>query len=205
MNELNHHPEISAERPLSPDEKLSALLYQYLNLHDRWSEDRLAFAKRGAELDEIIAAIDQEVGELYRMRKTLTSDVGQALSGAVDRSAIKISGALEKQSKQALARTKEGLDDTLNNLSRTASRILNESSATRLSWAAGAVVLSLLSGVFIIKFLLPLNLYELSQEDIRNLGYGQDFVTMFREGTPSEKKWIKTHWEKFKNKERAGG
>ena len=190
--------------PLSHDDKLRALLYQFLNLHDRWSEDRLAFAKRGAELDEVIAAIDQEVGELYRMQKTLTSSVRQALSDAVDSAAVEISDALEKESKQALVRTKQGLDDTLSQLSRTTNRILSESTTTRLSWAVGAVLLSVLGAVLVTKLLLPRHLYQLSDEDIRNLGYGRDFVMMYREGTNSEKKWMKIHWETFKNKERTG-
>lgn len=203
MNEFNNFPEVPAERPLSPDEKLSALLYQYLNLHDRWSEDRLAFAKRGAELSDTIAAVQQEVDQLAHMRKTLGVLLAQELQVSMEKTAAMMSGTLEKESANALGHAKIELEKTAARVNRVVNNLLNESAMTRLSWAVGAVALSLLGAMLITKLLLPRNLVQLSYENIRNMGYGQDFVMMSIEGTDSERKWIKTHWEKFKNKERS--
>lgn len=53
-----------SEPPLSPEARLEALLYQYLNLYERWSEDRQSFAQKGEALSALLAAVQTGVGQL---------------------------------------------------------------------------------------------------------------------------------------------
>ena len=54
------------EKPLNDREQLEALLYQYINLYERWSEDRQVFAKKGAELANSVKMIAAKVEQFDR-------------------------------------------------------------------------------------------------------------------------------------------
>ena len=97
----NHLQNVEQEESLAPEEQLEAILFQFVNLYERWSEDRQKAAKQGADIEKFIKQFASEVDRfsaienavIEKLKKslsdttvTISSMVYDAVSHSVDRS-----------------------------------------------------------------------------------------------------------------------
>ncbi len=52
---------VEQEESLTPSEQLEAILFQFVNLYERWSEDRQVAAKQGADIAKFVKEFAEQV------------------------------------------------------------------------------------------------------------------------------------------------
>ena len=60
---------------ISVEDRLKAIVYQFILLHDRWSEERQVAAKQGADMADLLKLFDYQIKNF----KTLESKVRQEI------------------------------------------------------------------------------------------------------------------------------
>lgn len=50
----NNSQVVEQEKLLTPEEHLEAILFQFVNLYERWSEDRQKSAKQGSDIEKLV-------------------------------------------------------------------------------------------------------------------------------------------------------
>jgi hypothetical protein len=80
--------DMDTTQALSLEDRLKAILYQFLKLYERWSEDRQVSMKELADLNELVGDFSQEVTQFKKLepkvRQHLAASIHQATSDAVE-------------------------------------------------------------------------------------------------------------------------
>ena len=75
-------PPNNTATPLTPDQQLQAVLYQYVKLYERWSEDRQVLMAQVAKLETVIQNLSNEVDSFAELeldiQKQIRSSIQQA-------------------------------------------------------------------------------------------------------------------------------
>ena len=81
------------ERPLSIEEHQQALLFQFVALYERWSEDRQVAAKQAYDLTKQLERFSEEVGRFSRIEEAVIGKLKQSLHETVVDLSEKVGGA----------------------------------------------------------------------------------------------------------------
>jgi hypothetical protein len=90
------------ETPLTEEERLQALLYQYIALYERWSEDRQVAAKRGADHAELLRNFAAQVEQFKALAPEVRNDLKKSLSQELANALVRISDPLKAEAAQSV-------------------------------------------------------------------------------------------------------
>lgn len=190
MNQQSHAS--AAPETLSAEDRLSGMLYQFLQLHDRWMEERQDFVAQTAKLDAVIKSLSKEVKTVAGLEPQLSQSIETSIHAAAYRAAQAVKeGAGELADKVVMYHV-----DQLNQTLGKGQSLLQsyEVQTERASWKhLGTIVLStvlsgVLVGLLVAKLMMPTVSLPLNSEEAKALQLGQTLVKILPLMSDTEKK-----------------
>lgn len=176
--------------PLSQEEQLESLLFQFVNLYERWSEDRQVAAKQGSDLAKVLKAFSDEIERFSDIREDVKRTLISLLSSHTDRVSKHLEGALlkalEKGSDSALTRLKEASF-------KAESLLTDYHDSLKISrWKMMGVsfLSSVIASLLIVKLLIPAPTLPLTEQQITSMAMGRLTNKIFYQLSEEEQR----HW-----------
>ena len=172
---------------MSQEDRLKAVLYQFITLYERWAEDRQLAAKQGADTAELIKLFSAQVKDF----KTLESKVRQELANTVHQSATAATKEMtEKISKIAT----EQVDSSAKRLHKAADEAAHQMNAYRQQfdrWLYGSIaaifVVAIVVGVLVAHFIMPEPYLPLTGQQLQTYEHGRLFEAFWPKLSKKEK------------------
>lgn len=132
------------------NERLGATLYQYINLYERWSEDRQSFAKRGAELMGVLEALQKEIKNLGAINHLVRQHLAQELQPVIESAKASIAEVATAEAKKSLTTAAQQLQQSARELQVMLNQSRNEIVKSRYQWFGFTLVVAVLVSLIVI-------------------------------------------------------
>jgi hypothetical protein len=160
-NQQNEQEEVQ----LGKDDRLKAILYQYIKLYERWSEDRQIFMKNLSLLDDFSAKFAQQLKE----QKDLESHIRNQLVSSIQREVRDVSEGIGEKIKEsanlAVEKTANSLKQTVRDATTALENYKSETKASNIKMIALTIGASVLSSLLIAKLLMPAPVEPFARSD----------------------------------------
>jgi vacuolar-type H+-ATPase subunit E/Vma4 len=184
---------------LTEEERLKALLYQYLALYERWSEDRQLVVKRDADYAALLQAFSKHLQSFRDLVPAVRKDTVESLQHALKQALAEESKPLQDLAKENLQRLVSELDRVVYKaqgaLSAYESALTYEVKWNGLKIVAGILLSCLAVSFLAMKFIAPVRLTSEERDWIVD---GQLLEAVFPLLSPQEKE----HWRVLEDKVR---
>lgn len=162
-----------SDNPLTTEERLETILYQYLNLYERWSEDRQTFAKKGVELSDLITSFQNEVEQLSTLEARIQASFQKEMGSLVSAVRAQIKGVATEEAKAELQRASGQLSRVVEKTDHTLRQSFWEVAKSRWQWLGLTLVSGVLSGFLFSWCFLPVN-YPFNAEQATLYSMGEN-------------------------------
>jgi hypothetical protein len=168
---------------LSPDDRIKALLFQYVKLYERWAEDRQTFNKGMAHQAEMLENFTQKIGQFEKQIgnfEQLEPQVREKLIEAVRRSASvmvdNINDNVGHSVTSAVNETAKDLNHMLKDFYQSLTAYKEEMQNSNLRTILITMGTAIVSSLLIVWLLIPKPIMPLSGDDmniyLRGLNFG---------------------------------
>lgn len=157
---------------LGAEDRLKAVLYQYIKLYDRWSDDRQVFMKHLSVLDESIEKLDKKVAKFGSLGVDIRDDILSSIRKEVKEASEGIGYKIGEAGYQTLGKTSSILKQSAQEASEALDNYRAEIKTSHRKIIAIAIGASVLSSILITKLIMPTPLLPLSDRNISALGGG---------------------------------
>jgi len=175
------------EPPLSLEDRLTAIAYQFVNLYERWSEDRQVAAKHSAEIADLVNRLTVQVSRL----EGLAPEVEESLKKSVFQAAQSVTQSMAQPLRQEVIQQTKIFASNLDRLLHSAQEALLKTSVQSFRWQLQMLGLSLVCclmiSFFFIKFWMPRPHLPLMEDQVRKLANGYLLETIWPHMTEGEK------------------
>ena len=197
---------------MTQEDHLESILFQFINLYDRWAEDRQVAAKQGADIAKSVKEFAKHGGDFTKQLEQPIHELHQRLGELDDIESRLVDGLQERITKTSFVFSCRVKDDIRNMIDieirpliadvRGAAKDVKESlkpykaasffSDFGVDWKMTSfiilflVVVSLLSGAITAKWLMPTIKTRLSEQDISYLEAGKSLINVWPKLSKSE-------------------
>jgi len=151
-------------------DRLDSVLFQFINLYERWSEDRQLAVKQSAAIAKLVQALADEINTLTQLQNTLPSVVSRQVE-------MTLTEEIKDLAKTFTKVTHKETDTIAKRLSSTADKVQYTLSLSQQQfeaqeqfafWTSSAitVVTTLLASILIVKLLMPAPTSPLTNEQL---------------------------------------
>lgn len=184
--------ESNAPETLSAEDRLSGMLYSFMQLHDRWMEERQDFVAQTAKLDTVIKSLSKEVKTVAGLEPQLR----QSIETSIHTAAYRAVQAVKEGSGELADKVVMYHVDQLNQTLGKGQLLLQsyEVQTERASWKhLGTIVLStvlsgVLVGLLVARLMMPTVSLPLSHDEAKALQLGETLVKILPLMSDAEKK-----------------
>ena len=192
---------------------LKGILYQYINLYERWSEDRQQFAALGAEIQKTRIAFDEAFNRVNQIDFKILSAVDEKMKNMMTSLLAHAKTVTDKHchayfdnDQQALLQgIADRFSDMIQQLDDENHKIIEQTKqltqeleekntfwqwrnfTSRLVFIGVTVIVSVFVGVITANRLLPDRIYQVDSLAIASMQYGEDFLAYY-DHLPKRKK-----------------
>jgi hypothetical protein len=107
---------------LTPEEHLESILFQFVNLYERWSEDRQVAARQGADIAKFVKAFSEQVAIFESIEEGVRDDMTTSIEAAAKNTGVSmgkmIGEAASKEVEPIVRKLREAVHDAEMSLSR---------------------------------------------------------------------------------------
>ena len=154
---------------MTQEERLTAIAYQFVQLYERWSEDRQVAAKLGADIAELVRLFTEQVENF----EALETNVKEALIASLQRAMTASAKTVGDEIRQAATRTLEEVNARLLTTVAKAERTIADTrhyvKSTFWVAIAGWIALPIVSSLLIVWLLMPKPTLPLSNDQLNTL------------------------------------
>ena len=179
-------------RPLTPDERLRGVLFQFVQLHNRWSEDRQAFVLQAEKL----ATVLDQLSEAAQTLGEFEPQVGQEMEAALRAATHRVMQIVLNATGDLKGRTDE-LNQALGQAQSVLERYMVQTMwsdwkhwiTIGLTAISGGVIV----GLLVARLMMPTVSLPLTLHEAEELEQGETFSLVWPLLTPAEQK----HYEQL--------
>lgn len=186
----NQLQEVEQDDVLTSEEHLESILFQFVNLYERWSEDRQVTAKQSADLAKFVKVFAQQVNEFATLEEKVREDIHASMRTEAKNMAVylgeTIGEAARKQIEPTIKQLDEACDEARSNLM---GYYLQVSSAKWMTIGV-TVVTTILTSLLIVKCLMPVPTSPLTNQQIDTYRAGEVFELIYPKLSPKQKQWL---------------
>jgi chromatin segregation and condensation protein Rec8/ScpA/Scc1 (kleisin family) len=179
-----------AQAALTPEEQLESILYQFIALYERWSEDRQVASKQGAEVAQLVKAFSAEVVRFSGMEKEVVVALRQALSKTVAAMGETFQGVVSQAVDQALDHSASKLRESVSHAERLLARYQAVVSWGRWKFMALMVATSVLTSVVVVELLMPRPVAILDEHGLATYELGKSFGALWPMLSKEKQAWF---------------
>ncbi len=191
MNEVCEvKQEEQEDNTLTPREHLESLLYQFVNLYERWSEDRQVAAKQGADIAQFIKTFSAEVERFSSIEDAVIAKLKKGL----EQTSVSISTMVHDAVSHSLDKK---IDDSSYKMKQSvlqAERLFSEYQST-LNWSHWKVVAitamtSIAASLLAVWWFMPKPTLPLTDQQIQTYQTGQFLQSFWPKLSERQQKWL---------------
>lgn len=172
---------------MSQEDRLKAVLYQFITLYERWAEDRQLAAKQGADTAELIKLFSGQVKDF----KTLESKVRQELANTIQQSATTAAKEMtEKISKIATDKvdvSAKRLQQAVETTTQQFNTHQQQIDHWFYGWIAGVFGAAVIVALLITHWMMPEPYLPLTGQQLQTYEHGRLFEAFWPKLSKKEK------------------
>lgn len=182
--------EVEQDESLKPEEQLEAILFQFVTLYERWSEDRQKAAKQGADIEKIIKQFASEVDRFSAIENAVIAK----LKSSIEHTTVNISGMVHAAVSQAVDSSLDGSAQKIKDSAQHAKNIFSEYQSS-LNWShwkliALTVLSSIVTSLLIVFWVMPKPTLPLTDTQIATYQHGLMLNSFWDKLTARQKNWL---------------
>ncbi len=178
------------ERPLSTEEHQQALLFQFVALYERWSEDRQVAAKQAYDLTKQLERFSEEVGRFSRIEEAVIGKLKQSLHETVVDLSEKVGGAATGVLNSTLGSSVKRMDGAAKAVETILAGHQEIRWLSQVKTLALNVLCSLMVSGFIVWFFMPKPTLPLTKKDMDTYMVGKKFSLLWSTLPKEKQQWI---------------
>ena len=139
---------------MTQEERLTAIAYQFVQLYERWSEDRQVAAKQGADIAEFVKLFAEQVENFEALETNVRKTLITSIQGAMTQSAKAVGDEIRRAANQTLEEVNQRLLMTVGRAEKAIDD--TQRHAQSISWFAvmGLLVLPIITSLLIVWLLV---------------------------------------------------
>ena len=178
------------ERALSSEDHQQALLFQFVTLYERWSEDRQVAAKQVYDLTKKLERFSEEVGRFSRIEEAVIGKLKQSLHETVVDLSEKVGGAATDVLNSTFGSSVKRMDGA----AKSVETILEGHQEIRWLSQVKTLVLNILCSLvvsgFVVWFFMPNHTLPLTKHDMDIYRMGEKFSQLWSTLSKEKQQWI---------------
>lgn len=190
MTKANQHSAAEQEDSLTPEEHLEAVLFQFVNLYERWSEDRQVTAKQSADLTKFVKEFAQQVNKFATLEERVRNDIHTSMRTEAENMAVYLGGTIGEAARKQIAPTIKKLEEASDEARGKLISYYSELSRYKWITLGATVFATVLTSLLIVKFLMPTPAMPLTAQQIDTYGAGEVFQSILPKLSARQKQWL---------------
>lgn len=178
------------EMTLAPREHLESLLYQFVKLYERWSEDRQVAAKQGADIAKFVKAFSEQVENFETIHEDVKEEINTSIENAAKNMATYVGRSIGDAAHKEVEPTVQKLKDVTYDAGNTLSRYQATLDLTQWKIIGVTVFSTVLASLLIVKFLMPKPTVPLTNDQIATYQSGVILESVWPKLSTHQKQWI---------------
>lgn len=158
---------------LTHEDRLKAIAYSFVKLHDRWSEDRLLAAKQGADTAELVKQFTEQVKHFETLGPSTREHIRTSIQHATSTIADTVARKTTEAAVHATAEIANQLKSTVHRTEDILKKYQTDIITTQWKIIGVAIVTTILTCLFIVKLLMPAPILPLTDRQWADLQEGQ--------------------------------
>lgn len=182
---------LEQEESLTSEEHLEAILFQFVNLYERWSEDRQVTVKQSSDLAKFVKEFAQQVNQFATLEEKVRNDIHTSIRREAENTAVYFSKTIGEAARSEVEPTVRKLSEAVDESENVLHRY--RSSLRFANWAmvAVSVASSILASLLIMWWLIPKPTLPLTSQQVRYLVTGESFNEIWPKLSKTEKERFK--------------
>ena len=164
---------------MTSEDRLKAVLYQFITLYERWAEDRQLAVKQGADIAQLVAVFVEQVKNFQALESNVRQKISHSIENASS-SAVKLMGEeISKEAARSVKDTTRQLSTTVEAAERTLNAYQNE--LVTIGWKVilTTMVTSVVTCLLLVWLLIPKATLPLTDQQLMFLNEGQLTATVW--------------------------
>jgi len=191
MTKTNQPPQaVQQEESLTPEEHLEAVLFQFVNLYERWSEDRQVTAKQSADLAKFVKEFAQQVNKFAALEEKVRDDIHTSMRTEAENMAVYLGGTIGEAARKQIAPTIKKLDEASDEARGKLVSYYSELSSYKWMTIGVTVLTTIITSLLIVKFLMPMPIMPLTAKQIDTYGAGEVFQSILPKLSTRQRQWL---------------
>lgn len=178
------------ERPLSMEEHQQALLFQFVTLYERWSEDRQVAANQVYDLTKQLERFSEEVMRFSRIEEAVIGKLKQGLHETVVNLSEKVGGATADALNSTLGSSVTRMDGAAKVVETILAGHQEIRWLSRVKTLALNILCSLVVSGLVVWFFMPKPTLPLTKHDMDTYRVGEKFSLLWSTLPKEKKQWI---------------
>ena len=193
------------EHLLSIEEHQQALLFQFVSLYERWSEDRQVAAKQAYDLTKQLERFSEEVGRFSRIEEAVIGKLRQSLHETVVDLSEKVGGATAEALNSTLGSCVTRMDGAAKAVETILAGHQEIGWLSQVKTLALNVLCSLVVSSLVVWFFMPKPALPLTKQDMDTYRVGEKFSLLWSTLPKEKKQWILSASKDKENKKPKNG
>ena len=178
------------ERALSSEDHQQALLFQFVTLYERWSEDRQVAAKQLYDLTKKLERFSEEVERFSRIEEAVIGKLKQNLHETVVDLSEKVGSATTGVLNNTLGSSVKRMDEAAKAVETILAGHQEIRWLSQVKTLALNVFFSLMVSGFIVWFFMPKPTLPLTKKDMDTYMVGKKFSLLWSTLPKEKQQWI---------------
>lgn len=175
---------------LTMEDRLKAVVYQFIALYERWSEDRQLAAKQGSDTAALIKIFIEQVKNFKELEPKVRQHLAESIQTATSRAAEKIGEGIGKEAVRATEEIARQLAQASEKAECTLMRYENEMKNTQWKIIGSTIFTAIATSLLIVWLLMSTPTLPLTKAQLGDLRSGQ----LMHEVWPKLSKKEQQHW-----------
>lgn len=181
---------VEQEESLTPEEHLEAILFQFVNLYERWSEDRQVTAKQSADLAKFVKEFAQQVNKFATLEERVRNDIHTSMRTEAENMAVYLGQTLGEAARKQIAPTVKKLEETSDEARGNLVGYYSELSRYKWVTIGVAALTTILTSLLIVKLLMPTPVMPLTAQQMDTYEAGEAFQLISSKLSTRQRQWL---------------
>lgn len=181
---------VEQEESLTPEEHLEAILFQFVNLYERWSEDRQVTAKQSADLAKFVKEFAQQVNKFASLEEKVRDDIHASMRTEAENMAVYLGQSIGEAARKQIAPTVKTLEEASDEARGNLVGYYRELSSYKWITIGVATLTTILTSLLIVKLLMPAPVMPLTAQQLDTYESGEAFQLILSKLSTRQKQWL---------------
>lgn len=174
----------------SMEDHQKALLFQFMTLYERWSEDRQVAAKHGYDLEQQLKKFSEEVGRFSSIEEAVIVKLRKSLNETVATLSEKVNTATEEALSATLGSSMRRMEKSAHSVETILATHQQIRWLSQLKTIALNVLCSLVVSSLVLWFFMPQPTVPLTEEDMNTYAIGKRFARIWPTLSKEKQQWF---------------